>query len=124
MLLGFYYICLLQVTSPFRTVEFLDKAIAKFIESDCDSLVSVQKVPHEYNPHWTFELNDEGNLKIATGEIKNWSEVGGEDAPIVVVSREEGSGTRGRIGRTSCVFQPVRDTAKSDKGASIKSLEG
>ena len=29
-----------------------------------------------------------------------------------------------RIGRTSCVFQPVRDTAKSDKGASIKSLEG
>lgn len=30
----------------------------------------------------------------------------------------------GRIGRTSCVFQPVRDTAKSDKGASIKSLEG
>ena len=31
---------------------------------------------------------------------------------------------RERIGRTSCVFQPVRDTAKSDKGASIKSLEG
>ena len=25
-----------------------------------------------------------------------------------------------RIGRTSCVFQPVRDTAKSDKGASVK----
>lgn len=66
----FEAVCLLQATSPFRTVEFLDKAIAKFIESDCDSLVSVQKVPHEYNPHWTFEVNDEGNLKIATGEIK------------------------------------------------------
>ena len=66
----FEAVCLLQVTSPFRTVEFLDKAIAKFIESDCDSLVSVQKVPHEYNPHWTFEVNDEGNLKIATGEIR------------------------------------------------------
>jgi len=66
----FEAVCLLQVTSPFRTVEFLDKAIAKFIESDCDSLVSVQKVPLEYNPHWTFEVNDEGNLKIATGEIK------------------------------------------------------
>ena len=25
-------------------------------------------VPHEYNPHWTFEVNIEGNLKIATGE--------------------------------------------------------
>jgi CMP-N,N'-diacetyllegionaminic acid synthase len=61
-------VCLLQVTSPFRTVEFLDKAIEKFITSGCDSLVSVQKVPHEYNPHWTFELNPEGNLKISTGE--------------------------------------------------------
>lgn len=63
-------VCLLQVTSPFRTVEFLDKAIEKFIASGCDSLVSVQKVPHEYNPHWTFEVNPEGNLKIATGEEK------------------------------------------------------
>jgi CMP-N,N'-diacetyllegionaminic acid synthase len=63
-------VCLLQVTSPFRTVEFLDKAITKFMESGCDSLVSVQKVPHEYNPHWTFEVNPEGNLKIATGEEK------------------------------------------------------
>lgn len=33
--------------------------------------------------------------KIYTGEIKNWKEVGGDDAPITVVSREEGSGTRG-----------------------------
>lgn len=63
-------VCLLQVTSPFRTVEFLDKAIEKFITSGCDSLVSVQKVPHEYNPHWTFELNSEGNLRIATGEVQ------------------------------------------------------
>jgi len=61
-------VCLLQVTSPFRTVGFLDKAIEKFIASGCDSLVSVQKVPHEYNPHWTFEVNEEGHLKIATGE--------------------------------------------------------
>jgi CMP-N,N'-diacetyllegionaminic acid synthase len=61
-------VCLLQVTSPFRTVKFLDRAIEKFITSGCDSLVSVQKVPHEYNPHWTFEVNLDGNLKIATGE--------------------------------------------------------
>jgi CMP-N-acetylneuraminic acid synthetase len=63
-------VCLLQVTSPFRTLEFLDNAIEKFIKSDCDSLVSVQRVPHEYNPHWTFEVNAAGNLKIATGETE------------------------------------------------------
>lgn len=63
-------VCLLQVTSPFRTVAFLEKAIVKFRESGCDSLISVQKVPHEYNPHWTFEVNEQGNLKIATGEAE------------------------------------------------------
>lgn len=68
--INFDAVCLLQVTSPFRTVEFVDKAIEKFVSSGCDSLVSVQKVPLEYNPHWTFEVNQEGNLRIATGETE------------------------------------------------------
>lgn len=61
-------VCLLQVTYPFRALAFLNEAIEKFSSSDCDALISVQKVPHVYNPHWTFEANDKGHLKIATGE--------------------------------------------------------
>ncbi len=61
-------VCLLQVTSPFRTIELLETALNKFIESKTDSLVSVQEVPHEYNPHWVFEENLSGNLTISTGE--------------------------------------------------------
>ena len=63
-------VCLLQVTSPFRTVEFLDEAIQKFIKSGSDSLISVQEIPHEYNPHWSFKLDEGQNLKIATGETE------------------------------------------------------
>ncbi len=41
------------------------------------------------------DLTMEQVLKIYTGEITNWSQVGGDDLDIVVVSREDGSGTRG-----------------------------
>lgn len=61
-------ICLLQVTNPFRTGKFIDEAIQKFINSDADSLISVLEVPHEYNPHWTFKDDENGHLKISTGE--------------------------------------------------------
>ena len=40
------------------------------------------------------DISSEDLTKIYTGEITNWSQVGGKDAPIVVVSREDGSGTR------------------------------
>ena len=48
------------------------------------------------NPANTVEdLDVEAIAKIYTGEITNWSEVGGEDGEIVLIGREAGSGTRG-----------------------------
>lgn len=61
-------VCLLQPTTPFRPEGFIDTCIQTFINQQVDSLVSVQAVPHEYNPHWTFEPNANGHLHIATGE--------------------------------------------------------
>lgn len=41
------------------------------------------------------DITKEDLAKIYRGEIKNWSELGGNDTAIVVIGREAGSGTRG-----------------------------
>ncbi|MCR4781270.1 MAG: phosphate ABC transporter substrate-binding protein [Lachnospiraceae bacterium] len=40
------------------------------------------------------DISSEDLSKIYDGEITNWSQLGGEDKPIVVIGREAGSGTR------------------------------
>ena len=40
------------------------------------------------------DISSEDLARIYTGEITNWSELGGDDQAIVVIGRESGSGTR------------------------------
>ena len=54
------------------------------------------------------DLSLETIAKIYTGEITNWSEVGGSDAEIVLIGREAGSGTRDG-------FESITDTEDACK---------
>lgn len=54
------------------------------------------------------DLDVETIAKIYTGEIKNWNEVGGNDAEIVLIGREAGSGTRDG-------FESITDTENKCK---------
>ena len=54
---------------------------------------AIAVVAHLSNP--VDGLTSEQVRRIFTGDIRNWREVGGEDRAIVVITREEGSGTRG-----------------------------
>jgi phosphate transport system substrate-binding protein len=57
---------------------------------------SVSVVMHPDNSlAGTLDLTIEQVHEIFTGQITNWSELGGEDHKINVYTREEGSGTRG-----------------------------
>ncbi len=54
------------------------------------------------------DLSVETIAKIYTGEITNWSEVGGNDTEIVLIGREAGSGTRDG-------FESITDTEDACK---------
>lgn len=61
-----------------------------------ENVVAIDGIAVVVNPATTVnDLTKEQLTKIYTGEITNWKDLGGEDAPIVVVGREAGSGTRG-----------------------------
>ncbi|MEP6513686.1 MAG: acylneuraminate cytidylyltransferase family protein [Parafilimonas sp.] len=63
-------VCVLQPTYPFREKGFIDACIEKFISAGADTLISVVPVPHQYNPHWVFEKNDDGYLISSTNDKK------------------------------------------------------
>ncbi len=60
-----------------------------------DNKVCVVGMGPIVNPDVTVDdISLEDLAKIFTGEIKNWSEVGGADEDITVINRQSGSGTR------------------------------
>ncbi|SDR69479.1 cytidylyltransferase domain-containing protein [Christiangramia echinicola] len=65
--INFDAVCILQPTTPFRETGLIDTAIKKFQKGNYDSLITVRKVPEEFNPHWVFEQKN-GSLQISTGE--------------------------------------------------------
>lgn len=61
-----------------------------------ENIVAIDGIAVVINPDNKVDgLTSEQLKQIYTGQITNWSEVGGDDEAIVVVGREAGSGTRG-----------------------------
>ena len=80
------------------------------------------------NSNEVENLTKEDLIKIYTGEIKNWKELGGKDENIVVLGREAGSGTRGAFEELlgivdSCVYAGELDSTGGVK-AKVASTEG
>jgi CMP-N,N'-diacetyllegionaminic acid synthase len=57
------FIVLLEPTAPLRSASLLDNAIEKFLASDADSLVSVNKIRHIYHPEELLVASDKEYLK-------------------------------------------------------------
>lgn len=64
------YVVLLQPTSPLRTAEQVDEAIALLQEKEADAVISVCEMDH--SPLWSNTLPEDGSMKdFLRDEIKN-----------------------------------------------------
>lgn len=60
-----------------------------------ENIVAIDGIAVVVDPNNSVsDLTTDQLTSIYKGEITNWSELGGEDQPIVVIGRESGSGTR------------------------------
>ena len=65
-------------------------------EGAVENIVAIDGIAVVTGPNNTVaDLTRDQLIQIYTGEVTNWSDLGGESLPIVVVGREAGSGTRG-----------------------------
>jgi CMP-N-acetylneuraminic acid synthetase len=61
-------VCLLQPTTPLRSPEEIDGSIEMLARSGADAVITVRRVPDEYNPHWVYFEDHDGRLRLSTGE--------------------------------------------------------
>ena len=69
-----------------------DEEIADGLKATVLAYDGIAVIVNPENP--VVDLDMDSISKIYTGEITNWKDVGGQDAEIVLIGREAGSGTR------------------------------
>jgi CMP-N,N'-diacetyllegionaminic acid synthase len=61
-------VCVLQPTSPLRGEGEIDACIALLQESGADAVMTVRRVPDEFNPFWTYLRDAQGCLRLCNGQ--------------------------------------------------------
>lgn len=84
--------------------DLTDEEIASGLEATIVAIDGIAVIVNPENP--VSNLSVDEIAAIYTGEITNWSEVGGNDNPIICIGREAASGTRDG-------FETVTDTKDS-----------
>ena len=80
---------------PAEARSLRDSGAGNMVSASQEHVIAVDSlvvITHPDNP--IKELSLDQLRGVYSGEITNWSELGGEDAPITMISRQEGSGTR------------------------------
>ncbi len=86
-------LALLQPTSPFRTAEHIDAAITLLEQSGADTVVTVVRVPHQFNPASVLKMNGNRVTPFLDGPTitrrQDKPDVFARNGPAVLVTRAE-----------------------------------
>ena len=95
-------------------------------EGAVENIVALDGVAIVVNPENTVtDLTIDQIARIYKGEITNWSELGGADAPIAVIGRDAASGTRGAFENTRSSVDACKYTNEYEStGEVIGSVAG
>ncbi|MCX7772463.1 MAG: phosphate ABC transporter substrate-binding protein [Clostridia bacterium] len=74
------------------------------------------------NDNGVTNLSKDQIAKIYTKEITNWKDVGGKDAPIVVIARDTSSGTREAFDTLFGVKDKIKADQEAAKTGEVKTL--
>jgi len=61
-------------------------------------------------------------IKVFTGEVKNWREVGGANLPIVLINRAQGSGTRATFEQFGLQGRRSKTAQEQDSSGMVRSI--
>jgi len=67
-------------------------------------------------------LTQQQLIKIFTGKVTNWREVGGKNIPITLINRAQGSGTRKTFERYALKGQKSADSQEQDSSGLARSI--
>ena len=110
-------IVLLQPTSPTRTSTDVDSAIQLFrSRPELDSLVSCQKIPHQFHPDKLMQVDSQGLARVSTSQVLDSENVFyARNGPSIAISKYETIMGGSIYGAQSLVFEmPVENSIDID----------
>lgn len=104
----FDYVVTLQPTSPLLTAPVLDEALAKMLDSDLDSLISVVN-----SPHLSWKKDSDGKIIPAYSSRLNRQQLppSYQETGAFLISKRDVVSERSRLGSRTGVFEMPEDQA-------------
>lgn len=75
---------LLEPTSPLRTAQHVDSALALLAKSDADSVVSVSELPHTFNPEEVLVIDKDVLRPYVSGRTMDTRRLRGQQSPAYI----------------------------------------